>query len=82
VHQRITKPIKSDDRGYRKRKHARSKKDKNSYIGYYRVRIKTDAFEDKTRNTTKSVVSRKERLQNIYQTLVKYIGHSVIVRLP
>ena len=35
---------------------------KNSYIGYFRVRIKDDAFEDKTRRHYKSVVSRKERL--------------------
>jgi hypothetical protein len=30
----------------------------------------------------KSVVSHKQRLQNIYKTLVKYRGHSVIDVLP
>ena len=42
---------------YRERKHARSEKTKNSYISYFCVHIKPDAFEDKS----------KERLQNIYQ---------------
>ena len=52
----------NSNRGNRERKHARSEKIKNSYIGYFRVRIKNDAFEEKTRRHYKSVVSRKERL--------------------
>ena len=36
-----------NNRGYRESKHEISKKTKNSYIGYFHVRIKTDMFEDK-----------------------------------
>jgi len=67
AHQRIslaittmTRSVKVVAEAIERGKHAISKKDKNSYIGYYRVRIKTDALEDKTRNTTKSVVSLKK----------------------
>ena len=42
------------NQGYWKRKHARSKKDKNSYAGYFHVHIKTDVFRV---YTTKSLVS-------------------------
>ena len=55
------------NRSYRERKHKISKKTKNSYIGYFWICIKSDPFEDKSRNTTKFVVSCKERLQTIYQ---------------
>ena len=55
------------NQGYRERKHKISKRTKNSYISYFHVHIKTDVFEDKSWNTTKSVVSCKERLKNIYQ---------------
>ena len=69
AHQRISIPItimtqyvKIVTEAIEKEKHARSEKIKNSYIGYFRVRIKNDAFEEKTRRHYKSVVSRKERL--------------------
>ena len=52
----------NSSRGNRERKHMRSEKIKNSYIGYFHVCIKNDAFEDKTHRHYKSVVSRKERL--------------------
>ena len=52
----------NSSRGNRERKHVRSEKIKNSYIGYFCVRIKNDAFEDKTHRHYKSVVSCKERL--------------------
>ena len=57
----------NSNRGYRERKHEIPKRSKNSYISYFGVCIKTDAFEDKSQNTTKSVVSCKDRLQTIYQ---------------
>jgi hypothetical protein len=72
----------TSNRGYWERKHTRSKKAKNSYFGYLRVRINTDASEEKSRNTTKSVVSRNERLVKYYDTLVKYPGHPATEDLP
>ena len=39
-------------RGNRERKHVRSEKIKNSYISYFHVHIKNDAFEDENCNTT------------------------------
>jgi hypothetical protein len=44
--------------GHWEQKHKRSKKDKNSYVGYYCVRINTDVF---VQNTTNSVVSLEKR---------------------
>ena len=56
----VTKAIEKE------RKHKRSKKTKNSYIGYFQVYINTDVIEIESQNTTKSVVSCKERLQTTY----------------
>ena len=67
AHQHISMPINIVTKAIEKKKHEISKRTKNSCISYFRVRIKTDASEDKSRNTTKSVVSCKERLQTIYQ---------------
>ena len=55
------------NQGHRHRKQEILKRSKNSCISYFRIHIKTDAFEDKSQNTTKSVVAHKERLQTIYQ---------------
>ena len=52
----------SSNWGNRERKHMRSEKIKNSYIGYFHVCIKNDVFEDKNCRHYKSVVSCKERL--------------------
>jgi len=43
----------NSNQGHSEEKHKRSKKDKNSYTGYYCVHINTDAF---IQQTTKSVV--------------------------
>ena len=43
VHHRISKSIKKMTEAIEKEKHAKSKRDINSCIGYYRVRINTDA---------------------------------------
>jgi len=43
--------------GHWEEKHERSKRDKNSYTGYYHVRINTDVF---IQHTTKSVVFFKK----------------------
>ena len=52
----------NSNRSNRERKHMRSEKIKNSYIGYFHVSIKTDVFEDENYRHYKSVVSHKERL--------------------
>ena len=52
----------NSSRGNRERKHMRSEKIKNSYISYFRVCIKNDAFEDKNRRHYKSVVPCKDKL--------------------
>ena len=52
----------NSSQGNKERKHVRSEKIKNSYIGYFCVHIKNDAFEDRNCRHYKSVVSRKERL--------------------
>ena len=52
----------NSNQGNRERKHMRSEKIKNSYIGYFHVHIKSDALEDKNHRHYKSVVSHKERL--------------------
>ena len=52
----------NSNQGNRERKHARSEKIKNSYIGYFCVCIKNDVFEDENCKHYRSVVSRKERL--------------------
>ena len=57
----------NSNEGYREGKHERSKKTKYSYISYICICIKTDVFEDISRNITKSVMSHKKRLQTIYQ---------------
>jgi len=65
----------NSNRGHSEEKHVKSKKAKNSYFGYLRVCINTDASEEKSRNTTKTVVSCNERLLKYYDTLVKYPRH-------
>ena len=52
----------NSNQGNRERKHARSEKIKNSYIGYFHVHIKNDVYEDKNHRHYKSVVPHKERL--------------------
>ena len=52
----------NSSRGNRERKHARSEKIKNSYIGYFCVHIKNDALEDENCKHYKSVVPRKDKL--------------------
>ena len=65
------------NRGNRERKHARSEKIKNSYISYFRVRIKNDVFEDKTRRHYKSVVPRKRETIKYIPSTSKIICNSV-----
>ena len=64
----------NSNRGNREGKHVRSEKINNSYISYFHVCIKNDAFEDKNCRHYKSVVSCKKRLYNIYLLLVKSFG--------
>ena len=52
----------NSNQGNRERNDVRSEKIKNNYIGYFRVWIKTDVFEDENRRHYKSVVSHKESL--------------------
>ena len=57
--------------GYKERKHERSKKTKNSYIGYFRVCIKTNVFEDKKPEYYKICSVLKRNTTNYIPTLVK-----------
>ena len=57
--------------GYRERKYEISKKTKNSYIGYFHVRIKTDMFEDKKPEYYKICSVPQRKTTNYIPTLVK-----------
>ena len=57
--------------GYREEKHKRSMKTKNSYISYFCVCIKTDAFEDKKLEYYKICSVPQRKTTNHIPTLVK-----------
>ena len=68
----------NSSRGNRERTHVRSEKIKNSYIGYFCVRIKTDAFEDKKLEYYKICSVRERKTTNYIPTLVK----SFVIQSP
>ena len=59
------------NQGYRERKHEISEKTKNSYIGYFRIHIKTDVFEDKKLEYYKICSVPQRKTTNYLPTLVK-----------
>ena len=60
-----------NNRGYRERNHKISKKTKNSYISYFHICIKTDAFENKKPEYYKICSVLQRKTTNYIPTLVK-----------
>ena len=66
------------NRGYREGKHEISKRTKNSCISYFRICIKTDAFEDKKPEYYKICSVSQRKTTNHVPTLVK----SFVIQSP